>query len=142
MSSTTIRYGASEFAAYDLPIEVWLLVVADQIGAPACPWLKSLKEEWRLQATAGFGFGPSPALDRFVDSDQRREVLAAIFVKSIEALSSRREPFSPSELDDMGVGGSDTTHSGELSVENVIGVGRQFLTLIADGIAEQRPASE
>ena len=131
MSSTTIRYRNSEFVANDLPIEVWLLEVVNQIDAEA-PWLISLKEEWHLQATSGFGFGPAPALDEFATSNDRRRVLEALFSKAIESLSRRTGPFTPDELNDMGVGGDEVIYSGELPTQMVIDVGRQFLSLISN----------
>src|SRR6266852_899822 len=91
MSSTTIRYQDVEFVANDTPIEVWMFEVSCQIDADAGidPWLDELREEWRLQATSGFEFGPSPALDKFLDTDDRRERLASYFRKALTTLTQR-----------------------------------------------------
>lgn len=132
MGSTTIRYRDSEFVANDLPIEVWLLEVVNNIESGVDPWLDSIKEEWHLQATSGFGFGPSPALDEFATSDDRRRVLAAYFLQTIEALSRRSEPYTSDELSHLKVGGGEAIYSTELSTQMVIDVGRQFLSLISD----------
>src|SRR4051794_9976248 len=100
MSSTTIRYRDSEFVANDLPIEVWMFEVACQLDADADiePWLDDLKKEWRLQATSGFGFGPSPALDNFLGTNDRRERLASVFRKALKALSQRDGVITRDEL--------------------------------------------
>jgi hypothetical protein len=91
MSSTTVRYRDAEFVANDLPIEVWMFEVArhmdSDVGSDS--WVDEMKEEWRLQATSGFGFGPSPTLDNYVDSDDRRERLAGYFRKALKSISLR-----------------------------------------------------
>src|SRR5262249_1363228 len=97
MSSTTIHYRDAEFVAKDTPIEVWMFEVSRQINSDAGidPWLAELRDEWRLQATSGFGFGPSPALDKFLDTDDRRERLVGYFRKALTALSQRTSIISP-----------------------------------------------
>lgn len=132
MSSTTIHYRNAEFVANDLPIEVWLLEVVKQIDVGVAPWLDKLREEWHLQATSGFGFGPSPGLDEFVTSDDQRRVLASVFLRAIEALSTRSDPFTPDELIHWGVGGAEATYSIELPTQMVMDVGRQFHALLSN----------
>lgn len=133
MSSTTIRFRDSEFVSNDLPIELWMLEVARQIGTDADVdrWLGELKDEWYLQATSGFGFGPSPALDTFINTDERRERLAYYFHKAIESLSQRDSVFTPDELSQSGVGGEQAFYTQGLPTRVVIDVGKQFLALIS-----------
>jgi len=44
-----------------------------QIDAlPEVPaWLREVREEWHLQATAGFGFGVMPGLDDVATDEER-----------------------------------------------------------------------
>ena len=132
MSSTTIRYRDAEFVANDLPIEVWMLEVAHQIDADGAfdPWLHELREEWRLQATSGFGFGPSPALDGFLTTDDRRQQLARYFRKALESLSKWNSIITPDELSQSEVGGQQSYYTRGLPTRMVIEVGNQFLALI------------
>jgi hypothetical protein len=133
MSSTTIRYREAEFVANDLPIEVWMLEVAHQIDADGDvdPWLHELREEWSLQATSGFDFGPSPALDGFVTTDDRRQQLAHYFRNALESLSERNSIITPDELSQSKVGGLQSHYARGLPTRMVIEVGNQFLGLIA-----------
>ena len=132
MSSTTIRYRDAELVANDLPIEVWMLEVAHQIDADGAvdPWLHELREEWRLQSTSGFGFGPSPALDRFLATDDRRQQLAHYFRKALESLSTWNSVITPDELSQSEVGGQQSHYTRGLPTRMVIEVGDQFLALI------------
>jgi hypothetical protein len=132
MSSTTIKYRDAEFVANDLPIEVWMLEVAHQIdSSQSDPWLLELKAEWHLQATSGFGFGPTPALDRFVTSEDRREQLATYFRKTLESLTKRKDIIPPDELDQSKIGGPDAyLFTSGLPTTMVIDVGNRFLSLI------------
>jgi len=133
MSATTIRYRNSEFVDNDLPIEVWLLAVVREIAADAeiAPWLDDLSEEWRLQAISGFGFGPSPALDKFLNTGDRREQMAHYFRKALESLSQRSTVITVDELSQSGVGGQHAIYTQELSTRLVIDVGNKFLDLIS-----------
>ena len=133
MSSTTIRYRDAEFVGNDLPIEAWMLEVACQMDADAGTdaWLDELREDWRLQATSGFGFGPSPALDKFVDSDGRRERLAGYFRKALKAISLRGSVIAPDELARSGIGGDQAVYTRGLPTQMVTEVGEQFLALIS-----------
>lgn len=133
MSSTTIRYRDAEFVANDLPIEVWMLEVAHQIEADGrvAPWLDELSGEWRLQATSGFGFGPSPALDGFLTTDERREQLAYYFRKALASLSKWNNSITPNELSQSGVGGQESFYTQALPTRMVLDVGNQLLSLIS-----------
>jgi hypothetical protein len=133
MSSTTVGYRGAEFVANDLPIEVWMLEVANRIAADANvdPWLNELKEEWTLQATSGFGFGPAPALDSFLNTADRRERLAHYFRRAIDSLSQRNSIITPDELRKANVGGDETFYTQELRTQMVIDIGNQFLALLS-----------
>jgi len=133
MSSTTIRYRDTEFVANDTPIELWLFEVSSQIDADAGidPWLNELGEEWRLQATSGFEFGPSPALDKFLTTDSRRERLASYFRTALKTLSQRSSVIPPAELSRLGIGGKEAIYPRGLPTQMVTEVGEQFLALIS-----------
>src|SRR5438105_595651 len=100
MSATTVRFRGSEFVANDLPIEVWLLEVVRQIDNEKVveSWLKDLRDEWHLQATSGFGFGVSPALDDLVTTDARKDELVHFLLLALESLAKRSSMITPEEL--------------------------------------------
>lgn len=132
MSYTVIRFGDKEFVANDLFIKLWMLEVARQIAddPDIDQWLRDLKTEWHLQATAGFGFGPTPALDEIVVSNERRIRLTYYFHMALKSLSERNGLFTPEELSLSGVGGPTVTYLGDIPTQSVIDVGTQFIQLI------------
>lgn len=137
VSSTTIRYKKGEFVANDLPIEVWLFEVSTRIENDVAPWLNEMKEEWRLQATEAFDFGPTPALDIFLTTTERQQIVVSLFDRTMNELVKRRNPFTPDELYHKGIGGREVVYSVELPVQTVVDVGKQFLSLISCNLPQQ-----
>jgi hypothetical protein len=133
MSYTTIRHQCNEFVAHDTPIEYWLYEVASHIDAEIVtdPWLDELSREWRLQATSGFEFGPSPALDKYLSTDSRRKQLANYFRTALESLSQKSDIIQPAELNSLEIGGKAAIYNLGLPTQAVIEVGKQFLNLIS-----------
>ena len=132
MGFTTVWYRGAEFTANDTVIEVWLFEVCRQMDTDAetDPWLDELRGEWRLQATSGFGFGPTPALDKFLDTDDRRKRIADIFRKTLETLAHPHRFITPDELSQSGIGGKEVIYSKNLPTQMVIDVGKRFLALL------------
>lgn len=133
MGWTNINFREAEFVANDTPIEVWMFEVSRQINSDAGidPWLGELRDDWRLQATSGFGFGPSPDLDKYLTTDDRREHLLGYFRKALTVLSQRNSIISPDELSHSEIGGKDVIYTQGLPTQMVIDVGEQFVALIS-----------
>jgi len=77
MGSTFVEFRGRGFEASDATLEIWLLLLVDAIDElPSAPhWLHEARGDWHLQATAGFGFGVIPGLDRIVTAPERRDVV-------------------------------------------------------------------
>jgi len=135
MGVETVRYRSAEFMASDTYIELWMLEVVRQIdiSETAVPWLKEMRDDWHLQATAGFGFGPCPELDRVATTQDRRAELLRLFDKAMASLKTRGRDFTPAELYAWGVGGTDVYYSTDVPLDNVIRVGEQFIELVSQG---------
>jgi len=133
MSSTSVWFRDRKFSAYDLAIELWLLEVVNQIdnGEVIDPWRKELRDEWHLQATAGFGFGPTPDLDHFVTTNVKRDRVRELFVKALDSLAKRSDHYSAEELQRSGAGGPYSNYSGAFATQWVIEVGQQCLSLLS-----------
>jgi hypothetical protein len=133
MSSTTVCFRDREYEANDLGLELWELEVVHHIDREQVidPWLKELRDEWHLQATAGFGFGPTPQLDRFVTTDIQRHMLVKLFVKALDSLAKRSDHYSAEELQRSGAGGPNTYYSEAFPTQSVIEVGQQCLYLLS-----------
>ena len=132
MSWTSIHYRDKQFLANDLLIEVWMLEVVHQMDSneDLDPWLDEVREEWRLQATAGFGFGPTPTLDKYVDTTAKRLSLLKYFAMALNAITLKGESISATDLAESGVGGPTVIYTQGIPTAMVIEVGRQFIALL------------
>lgn len=88
MGSTYVDFHGQGFEASDATLEVWLLLLVDEIDRleNSPPWLKEIREEWYIQGTAGFGFGVMPGLDQFVTGPECRETIIDLSVKAMRRL--------------------------------------------------------
>lgn len=88
MGSTFVEFRGRGFEANDATIEIWLLLLVDEVDQLTNPpgWLEEARKEWHLQATAGFGFGVMPGLDAVVTSAERRDVILDLSSKAMKRL--------------------------------------------------------
>lgn len=88
MGSTFVEFRGRGFEANDAQIEIWLLLLVDEIVKLTNPpdWLKEVRQEWYLQGTAGFGFGVMPGLDDVVTNAERRDVILDLSAKVMKRL--------------------------------------------------------
>jgi hypothetical protein len=132
MGSTFVDFGGQGFEAGDPILEVWLLLLVDEIdkmdSAPA--WLKALRAEWHVQATAGFGFGVMPGLETFLTSGARRDVVLDLSAKAMERLRTFGPMIAKDELNAILKGTEGTIFTGDVEVKLFRQVGEYFLKLL------------
>jgi hypothetical protein len=100
MGSTFVRFGDRGFEASDAQLEIWLLLLVaeiDRLPSPP-PWLAEARQEWHLQATAGFGFGVMPGLDLVVTDTARREAVLDLSNKALARLRGHGEVMTKDQL--------------------------------------------
>lgn len=133
MGYAVVRFENKDFVANDIFIELWMLEVSNQIAnnPEIDQWLLDLKSEWHLQATAGFGFGPEPALETFVTTNERRVRLIHYFRLTLKALYDRKKFYTPDELSLLGVGGPTVLYAGDIPTQGVIDAGTEFIALLS-----------
>jgi hypothetical protein len=137
MGSTSVTWKGRTFAATDAEVGIWLELLVKEIQAMnhAPAWLRDAADEWHLQATAGFGFGVTPGLDRVVTDDERRDIVLGISRRALEQLDTWSDPVSRDLLNDSGVGGPDTYYYADLPLDGFRRVGRSFIGLLEEGRA-------
>src|SRR5580700_5178059 len=88
MGDSYIWFSGHDFNATDGPIEIWLLLLVEQIdrlsGVPG--WLKDARDHWLRQATVESGYGVYPNLDEIVTDEGRRLTLISISQHALQDL--------------------------------------------------------
>jgi len=88
MGSTYVAFHGQGFEASDATLELWLLLLVDEIDRLENPpqWLREVRQEWHTQGTAGFGFGVMPGLDRVVTGPECRDAILDLSAKAMRRL--------------------------------------------------------
>lgn len=134
MGSTFVEFRNKGFEANDATIEIWLLFLVDEIDRVTSPpdWLKETREEWHLQATAGFGFGVMPGLDNVVTSAERRTVILDLSTKALNRLHDYGPTIKKDELNAIRKGGDKVFFTKDLPSEAFEKVGEYFIKLLRE----------
>ncbi len=132
MGSTHIDYRGKGFEASDSAIEIWLALLVQEIDAlPAMPdWLREVREEWDIQARAGFGYGVMPQLDRFATDDSRRDQLVQLGRRALVRLRDLGEVIPRDVLNGFQTGGPDATFTEDAGAAPFRRTGEYFLKLL------------
>lgn len=132
MGSTFVDFRGQGFEASDPALEIWLLLLVGAIDEwPSPPdWLKEVREEWHVQATAGFGFGVMPGLDNFVTTPERRDVVLDLCGKALKRLRERGPVMTAEELNVLLRGGKGTIFTEEVQTDVFERVGEYFVKLL------------
>jgi hypothetical protein len=132
MGSTYVRFRNQGFEANDSTLEVWLALLADAVGdMPSVPaWLQEAREEWDIQATAQFGFGVMPGLDRFVTDDERRAIVTDLCRRALVRLEAMGDPIPAATLNGIRDWGKDSGYTGDVGAINFLRPARYFIKLL------------
>ncbi len=132
MGSTFIEYRGRGFEAGDATLEVWLSLLVREIDRldDLPQWLRETRDEWELQATAGFGFGVMPGLDRYLTDDARRDAVLALSRTALERLESFGETIPCEALNSLGVGGEGAAFTRDVETEVFLRPARYFVKLL------------
>jgi hypothetical protein len=134
MGSTFVEFRGRGFEANDAQIEIWLLLLVDEIDSlvdrPA--WLDEAREDWHLQATACFGFGVMPGLDSVVTSAERRDVVLALSSKAMTRLKSYGVLIEKDALNRLGRCDDKHYFTGDVQTELFVKMGDYFTRLVRE----------
>jgi len=132
MGSTYVDFRGWGFEANDSSPEVWLALLVDEIEkAPAAQdWLRELRDGWELQATAQFGFGVMPGLDRVIISEDRRTTVLALARRAFARLQSFGDPIPRATLNAIRNWGEGSTYAGDVAASKFLRPASYFIKLL------------
>jgi hypothetical protein len=132
MGSTYVDFHGQGFEASDATLEVWLLLLVDEIDRLENPpqWLKEVREEWYAQGTAGFGFGVMPGLDQFVTGPECRDAILDFSAKAMRRLRGLGPMIPVDQLNAIMRGGKGTVFTEPVSSAVFEKVGDYFVRLL------------
>ncbi|HWS63194.1 MAG TPA: hypothetical protein VN325_10610 [Steroidobacteraceae bacterium] len=132
MGSTYVDLHGQGFEASDATLQVWLLLLVDEIDRLENPpqWLKEVGEEWYAQGTAGFGFGVMPGLDQFVTGPECRDAILDLSAKAMRRLRGLGPMIPVDQLNAIMRGGEGTVFTEPVSSAVFEKVGDHFVRLL------------
>jgi len=93
-------------------------------------WLAEMRDEWHLQATAGFGFGVMPALDRYATDEVRRNIILDLSRRALEELERWGDPLPHEKLNALHTGGEGATFTQDPPADIFLRTARYFIKLL------------
>jgi hypothetical protein len=137
MGSSFTRYRERGFWSWDAEIELWLYLLAEEVRQLDHPpdWLGEAAEDWKLQATAGFGGCVSAGLDRHASTPERAALIAELAARALARLRGRGEVLTAGWLNFLGLGGPQSHFSMDLPTGVFTAVGEAFIGLLRGQIA-------
>jgi hypothetical protein len=132
MGSTFINYKGRGFEANDSAIEVLLKLLVEEIDkiGEAPGWMREMRDDWDLQATAGFGFGVMPGLDQFIIDDSRRTTVIDLARRTLSKLESWGDPVPRETLNSLHTGGEGASFGGDVPAGLFLRTARYFIKLL------------
>jgi hypothetical protein len=136
MGSTFVDFRGNGFEASDTALEVWLALLVQEIDkmehTPA--WLLEVRDEWHLQATAAFGFGVMPGLDRFISDEERRESILGLCLRAQTRLKQFGDVISRENLNALQTG-EGSAFTNDVPAEVFLRTARYFIKLLQGTLA-------
>ena len=135
MASSFIDYRGHGFWARDAQAEVWLYLLCTEVGAMADSpgWLEEARDDWSMQATAGFIGCVSPSLDRHLGGDLDR--VATVLALS-EQIRQRLVEWAPAIPKDMangfGTGGDGSYFTTDVDTADLLRFADAFIDLLRE----------
>ncbi|MFJ7207028.1 hypothetical protein ACIQWR_26285 [Streptomyces sp. NPDC098789] len=117
MGRSYVDYRGSGFWTRDVQAEVYLCLLSAAAGEVAGPprWLRGAREDWRLQATAGFMGCVSPGLDEHVGVEPERVDLVLELSERVRNRLVAWGPAIPKDLvSALGTGGGQDVFDDDL----------------------------
>jgi len=132
MGSSFTRYRGRGFWSRDATIELWLYLLAQEVQRLDAPpdWLCAAAEDWRLQATAGFGGCVSAGLDKHAPTPEQAVVILRMAERALAELRERGEVLSVAWLNSLGLGGPESYFTQDVPTEVFTRVGEAFICLL------------
>jgi len=126
-------YRDSGFWVKDFQAEVWLYLLAQEAATvPDAPvWLTEAREDWQVQATAGFTGFVSSCLDERLGTHAERVAVVLDLSQRVLHRLDRWTPAIPKDVvNSFGTGGQSDSFGADLPTRPLLECGRAFVSLL------------
>ena len=126
-------YRGSGFWVRDWQAEVWLYLLAQEARtvADAPAWLAGARDDWEVQATAGFMGCVSSGLDDHLGTEPDRVALARDLSERVLQRLLAWSPAIPKDVaNSFGTGGEEESFNADLPTDPLMACGRTFIALL------------
>jgi hypothetical protein len=132
MSKSFTEFRGYGFWAQDSALEVWLYVLASEIGKSTDQpdWLRSARKDWHLKATVGFMGWICANLDEHLTSTDRLDVTVRLSNQALAWFHEQGPLISAEVLNSFRVGGEGAYFTRDVETDNFIRVGETFVQLL------------
>ncbi|MFF0446657.1 hypothetical protein ACFYT4_09625 [Streptomyces sp. NPDC004609] len=140
MGGSYMEYRESGFWSRDFQAEVWIYLLskeaADVVDRPA--WLDEARDDWEIQATAGFMGCISPRLDEHLGLDPDRVATVLALSELVRQRLTRWAPAIPkSVVNAFGTGGEQESFNDDLDTKSLLRFADLFLSLLRGEITAE-----
>ena len=131
MSYSDVEYCGLGFQGHDVDLAVWMhyVVQAIDLVQDRPKWLDELRQDWRDQASGGFGFGIVPGLDRHLTAD-RKDLMLTLFRRAVAMMEQHGETMTVEELNSLKPKGPNAVFAEDLPMKHFQEVGRKAVDLL------------
>lgn len=136
MGSSSVAYNGNSFWSKDICLRIWLEALVREIARwpSSFEWLTLAQQRWHEQAVLGCMGCVDPDVDRFITTDERKQVLLTLSEQAIVALAVYREVIPCDVLNalliDETICPPERWFDDDVPLETFLVVGRAFVRLL------------
>src|SRR5689334_5944178 len=103
MGSSSVHYNGNGFWSKDICLQIWLEALVQEIARwpSSFEWLTLAQQCWHEEAVLGLTGCVEPDIDRFVTTDERKQVLLTLSERALAALAAYGEVIPSAVLNAM-----------------------------------------
>lgn len=137
MGSSFVDYGAKGFEANDAMLAVWLILLVNEMDKRGNlpDWLRTLRDDWELQATEQFDYGVIPMLDQLDAHEGAKELILSFCGPALRRLESMGDPIPQAALNGLHEWGEDREFTGDVDAAQFLRTARYFTKLLEGRLA-------
>lgn len=136
MGSSSVHYNGNSFWSRDICLRIWLEALVQEIARwpSSLEWLTLAQQRWHEEAVWGPMGCVDPEVDRFVTTDERKQVLLTLSERAIAALATYGEVIPRDVLNamliDEAIRPPERWFDDDVPPELFLVVGRAFVRLL------------
>jgi hypothetical protein len=138
LGTSFTQFNGKGFWTRDAYLEVWLGALVQEIdhshSLSEAEWLALVRQEWHLQATAGFSGWIHPDLDEWITNDEEKHLLIAVSEWAVTALAAYGDVIPCNVLNALTSDETISSSEKDFTVDSpsapFLRVGRAFIQLL------------